>query len=153
MRGPVGKRTIPIEKSDMLLFNHLSEIGELEDTAQFHMPGHNYMGPGTHTISNILSQLEPVDSVDKLSRKHDLDYLKARNNNDLLAADNSMINSLLHRDKPHGFELVDRVPTIEEGLTALMLKLKGLLAPNYGLGDHKLSDAEYEFISNYANHG
>lgn len=40
-----------------------------------HFPGMNYMGPGTHIISNILNEKAPVSRIDAIALKHDIEYL------------------------------------------------------------------------------
>lgn len=49
---------------------------------QFLYPGHNYLGPG-----NPLENGEPVDSADKIAKKHDLSYNQATSENDILKSD------------------------------------------------------------------
>lgn len=39
------------------------------------MPGHNYLGPGTHVITNILRRVAPVNHADAKALLHDIDYL------------------------------------------------------------------------------
>jgi len=46
-----------------------------ENTTEIHYPGTNYLGPGTHTKSNIMKGLQPTSKTDAIARQHDLDYL------------------------------------------------------------------------------
>lgn len=57
----------------------------------FTMPFHNYKGPGTHNIENMINNLEPTDSIDDLARHHDADYVLAENYGDILDADREFI--------------------------------------------------------------
>lgn len=47
----------------------------IEDSTQYHLPFHNYLGPGTHVVSNMLSGVEPVNVMDRIAMFHDYDYL------------------------------------------------------------------------------
>lgn len=48
----------------------------------YHLPGHNYIGPGTDDFNK-----PPVDSDDSIARTHDLDYAAARSNQEIRDAD------------------------------------------------------------------
>jgi len=48
-----------------------------ETSTQFHYPGMNYMGPGTHIIKNVEEGVKPVSYTDSLSLAHDINYLLA----------------------------------------------------------------------------
>lgn len=56
--------------------NHFHDIinNSVEDTTEFHLPGHNYLGPGTHVLDRIRSRVKPVDSDDYNAFLHDIDY-------------------------------------------------------------------------------
>jgi len=128
------------------ILNKLTGKSLTENTIQFHIPFHNYAGPGTNTISNILNNVLPVDTVDSLALKHDLDYLLSKTVSDIKKADDSMVSTLLHKDNPFDPSL----PSGEETLVALALKLKGLIMPNYGLESNvKLNQSEYDFLTDY----
>lgn len=47
-----------------------------QNQAQHHVPGYNYMGPGTRIATNILSNIPPTNQVDDVAIHHDLDYLQ-----------------------------------------------------------------------------
>jgi len=130
------------------LISQLTGKSQNENTIQLHYPSHNYAGPGTHTISNILEGKDPVDYVDSLAQMHDLAYLRAKTPSDLSNADSVMINSLLFKDKASPNQLI--LPTAEEYFTALALKLKGIVAPEYGLNSNvKLDESQYDFLVDY----
>lgn len=46
-----------------------------EDGIEFHFPGMNYMGPGTHTLQRIIKDSKPQNHNDAVSLEHDLDYM------------------------------------------------------------------------------
>jgi hypothetical protein len=45
-----------------------------EITTQYHFPGYNYLGPGTHVLNNVTNHIAPVNSIDAVARSHDIDY-------------------------------------------------------------------------------
>lgn len=57
------------------------------------MPFFNYMGPGTHIIERIINNVQPVNKIDALAQKHDLDYLFATNDSERDAADDRAIQA------------------------------------------------------------
>jgi hypothetical protein len=58
-----------------------------ENTTQFHMPGYNYMGPGTHISNNIYSHVRPTNKNDYLSMLHDVDYITHGGYNEFIIKD------------------------------------------------------------------
>jgi len=48
-----------------------------ETGIQFHYPGSNFTGPGTHVAYNILNNILPTSKTDYVARQHDIDYLKS----------------------------------------------------------------------------
>lgn len=53
----------------------------------FHLPGHNFLGPGTTVLQNIALGLKPVDEDDYVAQIHDLDYQFAQSWADIYEAD------------------------------------------------------------------
>lgn len=51
-----------------------------ETTPEYHYPGMNYMGPGTHILTKIRDGVQPVNQIDEIALHHDLDYLRANDN-------------------------------------------------------------------------
>jgi len=47
----------------------------IEDTNQYHLPFHNYAGPGTHVQNQVLSGKLPVTGIDAAALVHDIEYL------------------------------------------------------------------------------
>jgi hypothetical protein len=54
----------------------LSKYAKLENTLQLHYPSSNYVGPGTHVISNILDDKMPTDINEAAAMLHDISYLQ-----------------------------------------------------------------------------
>jgi len=46
-----------------------------ETSTEWHVPGHNYTGPGTHVINRVLAHTYPRNSTDRKSFVHDVEYL------------------------------------------------------------------------------
>ena len=67
----------------------------LEKTGkEFHWPGYQYMGPGTH-LNKRLKRGDPgINRLDRIAKQHDIDYSRARNLRDKHQADRKMINSI-----------------------------------------------------------
>lgn len=74
----------------------LKRVLELEANSEqidFTLPGHNYKGPGTHVIDNLINDLQPTDSVDYVAREHDVDYVLADEFQDIYEADKNFIEN------------------------------------------------------------
>jgi hypothetical protein len=56
-------------------------------------PG-EYLGPGSHVMDKMKEGIAPVSDVDAISARHDLAYSLARNDDDVRAADNHMLERL-----------------------------------------------------------
>jgi len=65
-----------------------------ENTIELHVPGHNYMGPGTHINQRLRSGLLPVDADDELSRQHDINYNSSVTYGDIDNADHTYLKAL-----------------------------------------------------------
>jgi hypothetical protein len=65
-------------------------IDKMELSKEKHMPGHNYMGPGTNVAQKISKGIKPANYGDFIAMQHDIDYLKNAGKDvrkiDLLAA-------------------------------------------------------------------
>jgi len=48
----------------------------VEDGVEYHYPGSNFTGPGTHVIDKVMSGVQPNSYTDSIARQHDIDYLK-----------------------------------------------------------------------------
>lgn len=49
---------------------------ETELGFDFTAPFFNYLGPGTRAYTNLINNVEPVNSLDASAQKHDLEYLR-----------------------------------------------------------------------------
>jgi hypothetical protein len=52
----------------------LENYRKLEDSIEFHMPGQNYTGPGTHVINRVLDRKYPMNMTDAATLFHDIEY-------------------------------------------------------------------------------
>ena len=58
---------------------------------EFHWPGYQYMGPGTH-LEKRLARGEPgINRLDRIAKAHDIDYCKAKDLKDKWAANRKVI--------------------------------------------------------------
>ena len=61
---------------------------------EFHWPGYQYMGPGTH-LEECLKRGDPsINRLDRISKQHNIDYSRARNIQDKWKADDKMIRAI-----------------------------------------------------------
>lgn len=58
----------------------MTEMSNEENNTQFHMPGYNYMGPGTKIITNIYRKIPYINYNDHVALHHDIDYVRANGN-------------------------------------------------------------------------
>ena len=58
---------------------------------EFHWPGYQYMGPGTHLKKGLAREDPGINRLDRIAKAHDIDYDKARNLQDKWVADRKMI--------------------------------------------------------------
>lgn len=54
----------------------LSSAAARERSFEFHYPGQQFTGPGTHVITKILSKVMPRNKTDFVTMLHDIDYLR-----------------------------------------------------------------------------
>ena len=54
---------------------------------EFHWPGYQYMGPGTHLKKRLARGDKGINRLDKIAKIHDIDYSRAKNLQDKWAAD------------------------------------------------------------------
>ncbi len=67
----------------------------LEKTGiEFHWPGYQYMGPGTHLKKRLARGDPGINRLDRISKQHDIDYSTARSLRDKHRADRTMIRSI-----------------------------------------------------------
>lgn len=67
----------------------------METATEYHFPGQNFTGPGTHVISRLKQRQKPTNKTDFATLLHDIDYMrtagnpKAQNAADLRAIKNA----------------------------------------------------------------
>jgi endonuclease III-like uncharacterized protein len=113
----------------------LSTYATTEHGIQWHLPGQNYTGPGTHIVNNIINNVEPNNLTDLVTMMHDVDYMT-----DTTAWQS--IKSDLKAIKNSDFSL--------QGLaTKLGLTLRSIIYPNnfYG-GDVQIGQKLKSFVKN-----
>ena len=59
---------------------------------EFHWPGYQYMGPGTHLEKRLKRGDRGINRLD--CKQHDIDYSRARNIQDKWKADDKMIRAI-----------------------------------------------------------
>lgn len=85
---PTAFKTWMREHDDLLNIDIINKYSQLYDeqainkliekekrNKQYHVPGYNYLGPGTKIGTNIIKGIKPINHLDELARRHDLDYL------------------------------------------------------------------------------
>ena len=69
--------------------NSLKKTGK-----EFHWPGINFAGHGTHLEKSLNRGDRGVNRLDEIARIHDIDYSKAKNLTDKWKADDKMIQAI-----------------------------------------------------------
>lgn len=96
---------------------------------EFHLPGYNYLGPGTH----IPKTDKPVDRADEIAQKHDLSYYYARSEADIRNADKTAIGEFFGDYKQWQALLGGTILSAKFGLESLT----GVLYPQVRNGQTK----------------
>lgn len=55
------------------------ETPPVEDSIEFHYPGQNFTGPGTHIYQRVMDKVLPNNRTDAVTLMHDVDYMLATN--------------------------------------------------------------------------
>ena len=61
---------------------------------EFHWPGYQYMGPGTHLKKRLARGDPGINRLDKIAKIHDIDYSRAKNLQDKWKADRKMVKAI-----------------------------------------------------------
>ena len=61
---------------------------------EFHWPGYQYMGPGTHLKKRLARGDPGINRLNRISKRHDIDYSKAKSLRDKWKAETKMIKSI-----------------------------------------------------------
>ena len=96
---------------------------------EFHWPGMNFTGPGTHSEKRLKRGDRGVNRLDEIAKIHDIDYSKGKNLQDKWKADEKMIRAITNlRGKKTKQERV--VKTIMQAKCKLKPYLFSLLNKN-----------------------
>lgn len=72
----------------------LDKYAAKENSYEWHFPGQEFTGPGTHIISKILKHVLPVNKTDFLTMLHDIQYLQYAGIDDVNFADDLAIKQV-----------------------------------------------------------
>ena len=61
---------------------------------EFHWPGYQFMGPGTHLKKRLARGDPSINRLDRIAKQHDIEYARAKNLQDKWKADTKMIESI-----------------------------------------------------------
>ena len=61
---------------------------------EYHLPGYQYMGPGTHLAKRLKRGDPGINRLDKIAKQHDINYSHAKNLQDKWKADTKMIKAI-----------------------------------------------------------
>ena len=61
---------------------------------EFHPPGYQFMGPGTHLEKRLKRGDKGKNRLDRIAKQHDIDYTSARNLREKHQADRKMIKRI-----------------------------------------------------------
>ena len=61
---------------------------------EFHWPGYQFMGPGTHLKKRLARGDKGINRLDRIACQHDIDYGKAKSIKDKWTADSKMIAAI-----------------------------------------------------------
>lgn len=61
---------------------------------EFHCPGYQYMGPGTKLKTRLQRGDPGINRLDKIAKRHDIAYAKAKSLQDKWKADHTMIRAI-----------------------------------------------------------
>ena len=61
---------------------------------EFHWPGYQFMGPGTHLEKRLKRGDKGINRLDRIAKQHDIDYSRANNLQDKWQADSKMIQAI-----------------------------------------------------------
>ena len=78
---------------------------------EFHWPGYQYMGPGTHLAKRLKRGDPGINRLDQIAKQHDIDYSRAKNLQDKWKADTKMIQAIdrLPGKKPKTERVVKKI--------------------------------------------
>jgi len=122
----------------------LQKYALLEKTTEWHYPGSNYTGPGTHVITRILNHVFPTDYNDALTLIHDIEYLMYSKRPEIIArSDQTAINQATNN--LHGMVIKIGL-SIRKGLDLPFYKTIIPEKVGYLLKDFVLQDLEWKSV-------
>ena len=85
---------------------------------EFHWPGYQYMGPGTHLKKRLARGDPGINRLDKIAKIHDIDYSRAKNLKDKWKADEKMIKAITNLPGKHAMteKIVKKVMQAKKAL-------------------------------------
>lgn len=98
---------------------------------EFHLPGHNFTGPGTQLQARLEGggkNAKPVNAVDALSVDHDIFYMFAESPSDILRADLKYVEGSIGIALGPGYTLRERGEAVLVG-TLMGAKVLSDLVP------------------------
>lgn len=103
-----------------------------------HVPGMNYLGPGTPLELNVEKNVRPANKLDEAAMRHDIAYSKSKNLEDRHAADEVLQHEAWDRFKSGDAGLIER---------AYSLATAGTMKAKRALGAGVVKPTVYERIS------
>ena len=91
-RGAVGNRTKRKKRQRSYGLDLQKWLGKTG--IEFHWPGYQYMGPGTHLKKRLKRGDPGINRLDRISKQHDIDYSKSKTLQDKWKADTKMIRAI-----------------------------------------------------------
>jgi len=66
-----------------------------------HVPGYEFLGPGTHIREKLSNNIKPINDLDEIARWHDIQYMNNtdRNHADEVASEAMINNGMLQLGK------------------------------------------------------
>ena len=61
---------------------------------EFHIPGYQYAGPGTHLEKRLARGDPGINRLDRVAKQHDINYSQAKSLKDKHVADKKMVDSI-----------------------------------------------------------
>ena len=84
-----------------------------KNTKEYHWPGYNYLGPGTHLQDRLDNDNKPINKLDEAAKEHDLFYREHKDTKDRHVADKVLQNRAWERVKSSDAKFLDeKVPAL-----------------------------------------
>lgn len=76
---------------------------------QFHLPGHNYTGPGTNLLLNMEKNLKPTNKIDAAALEHDMAYHQNKNLEERHKADEELLDKAMDVIKNNESDVKEKI--------------------------------------------